>query len=149
MLDGNDFAFCGFSGNLNLNSTTPQTFSFAADASDRAAGLVMFFGSVGTNRPNSIEITVNGSTQTFSNPLNSGDGPQWDTFVQTTINIPAGATSLTVQAFSRDDTRPGICDANAPPLPASFAWIAAGLSVPPPEGCRRLVVPAPSHLHRP
>ena len=49
----------------------------------------------------------------------SGDGADWDT-INLEINIPAGETSLTVQAFSRDDLGTGN-------LPASFSWLGAGL----------------------
>jgi hypothetical protein len=42
-----------------------------------------------------------------------------------TVTIPAGATSMDVQAFSRSDGTSN--------LPASFNWIAAALSVPGPE----------------
>lgn len=130
--DGNDLAWIGFAP--PLDGTEPQTFNFAAAAVDRAADLSMFFGSVAIDdfRPNSIEVTVGGVTTIYSDLLGSNDGPQWDT-VNLTVNIPAGADSLTVQAFSRDDNNTG---AN----PASLSWIGAGLSVPPPpppggEGC--------------
>jgi hypothetical protein len=119
----------------------------------------MFFSSVqgpvsmgGTPRPTSIEVTVGGAVTVFSNILGSNDGDEWDT-VTLEIEIPAGATSLTVQAFSRDDggmslrsSRPvrddqyGYAGLLSADLPASLFWIAAGLSVPPEppsggEGC--------------
>ncbi len=126
--DGLDLAFINFAN--PLNSTVPQTFNFAAASVDRTANLAMFFGSVSNRgfRPNSIEVTTSGVTTTFSNLLASLDGPQWDT-LNLPINIPAGATSLTVQAFSRDDNNTGA-------LPASFSWIGASLAVPtePPDG---------------
>jgi hypothetical protein len=130
--DGLDLAFVNFPE--PRKSTVAQTFFFSPATVDRIANLSMFFGSVSNDglRPNSIEVTVAGVTTVYSDLLASNDGPQWDT-VNLTINIPAGADSLTVQAFSRDDNNTGA-------LPASFSWIGAGLSVPPPpppggEGC--------------
>ena len=70
-------------------------------------------------------MTVDGTTTLFSNELASLDGEEWDT-VNVGVNIPAGVSSLTVQAFSRDDNNTGN-------LPASFTWTAAGLSVAPQE----------------
>lgn len=130
ILDGLDLAF------INLDepqkSTIPQTFTFAPAVFDRVANFDLFFSSVSgrisgadADRPTSIEVTVGGTTTTFSNELASLDGEEWDT-VNVDFDIPAGASSLKVQAFSRDDNNTGN-------LPASFAWIAAGLSVLPPN----------------
>jgi hypothetical protein len=146
--DGNDLAFVNWEE--PRKSTVPQTFNFPAASATRTATLALFFASVqgdlsggGTPRPNSIEVRVDGSTIVYSNILGSGDGPEWDTAILQ-VEIPAGATELTVQAFSRDD------DAGASMavstliqnrielsnLPASLFWLVAGLSVPtePPEG---------------
>lgn len=129
--DGLDLAYVGFPD--PRRTTVPQTFNFASATVERTADLSMFFGSVSTGdfRPSSIEVTVAGTTTTFSDLLSSNNGPQWDT-VNLQVNIPAGADNLTVQALSRDDNNTGA-------KPASFSWIAAGLSVPPPppggEGC--------------
>jgi len=134
VLDGDDTAF--FLNPPPRDSTVPQTFSFGASGSDRTATLSMFFGSVqgqistgGPIRPNSIEVTVGGVTTVFSDLLGSNDGEEWDS-LNLLIDIPAGATSLTVQAFSRNDFGP-----NDDPLAASLSWVAAGLSVPLPEPC--------------
>lgn len=68
---------------------------------------------------------------TLVNELGSDDGEEWDT-LSIEIDIPAGANSVTVQAFSRDDLDTG-------ELPASFTWIGSVFSVvvedtpPPPE----------------
>ncbi len=125
--DGSDLAFINF--DPPLDTTVPQTFNFAAAASDRAATLDMFFSSVagdasgsGNERPSSIEVESGGVITTFSNILDSNDGQEWDT-LELLINVPAGATSLTVQAFSRDDL-------NTREKPASFAWNAAALTLP-------------------
>jgi len=127
--DGIDLAFINFSE--PRGSTIPQTFTFAAAPDMRTATLSLFFSSVagaistGNQRPTSIEVTVDGVTTTHSNILHSGDGEEWDT-VNLSVDIPAGTTSLTVQAFSRDDFGDG-----QDPLAASFAWIAAALSIVP------------------
>ena len=129
--DGNDLAFIYFTP--PLDSTAPQTFTFDAASMDRTATLSMFFSSVsveGEPRPSSITITVNGTTTTIccNEALRSNDGPEWDTLI-IDVDIPAGATMLTVEAKSEDLQNTGN-------LPASFAWNAAGLSVPvePPMG---------------
>ena len=133
--DGNDTAFVGFAP--PRMSTVAQTFGFAAAATDRTADLCMFFSSVsgsvstGTFRPSTIEVTVDaGPAQAFTNLLDSNDGEEWDT-VCLPILIPAGATSLTVQALSEDRDNIG-------GRPASFVWNASALSVPgdepPPPG---------------
>jgi hypothetical protein len=122
--DGIDTAFINFTG-VN-HDTAAQTFNFAAAGTARTANLAMHFASVseGGNRPTSIEVTVDGATTVYSNLLGSFDGGQWDS-LNLPINIPAGATSLTVQAFSRDDNGTG-----QNPLAASFVWVGASLSVP-------------------
>jgi hypothetical protein len=139
--DGSDYAFRSDLGGTPLRVTEPQEFLFAASAQNRMASLSLFFGAVagsvsgGTVRPNTIEITVAGATTELINVLNSVDGEEWDTVYQDAsidVPIPAGATSLTVQAFSDDRLGTGL-------LPASMVWVTAGLSVEvkiPPEGCR-------------
>ena len=133
--DGSDFAFINFAP--PLDATVAQTFNFAPASVDRFGSVDLFVGSVADDtgvygfRPSSFEVTVGGITATFSDQLNSVDLRYWDT-VNLPVTIPAGADSLTVQVFSRDDEvfAPGN-------LPASLAWLAAGLSVltPPPDLC--------------
>ena len=112
-----------------LDATVPQTFIFSPADAPRLATLDMFFSSVsGTGsglgfRPNAINITVGGVTDVLDNLLDSNDGEEWDT-LGLTVEIPAGATMLTVEAESVDNLGIG-------GTPASFAWSAAGLSVPP------------------
>ena len=129
--DGLDLAFINFPE--PRKSTIAQTFTFSSSPADRVGTLAMFFSSVagtastgGPLRPSSIDITVAGTTTTFSNQLDSNDGQEWDT-VNAAVTIPAGATSLTVQAFSRDDSGDG-----QDPLAASFTWTAAAFSI---QGC--------------
>ncbi len=155
--DGIDLAFINFAGPRQV--TVPQTFTFSAADMLRKATLSMFFSSVqgpvsmgGTPRATSIEVTINDITTIYSNILGSSDGPEWDS-KNLEIDIPAGATSLTVQAFSRDDgasTQVSIQSHRldglryhglmSDDLPASLFWLAGGLSIPPEppsgdEGC--------------
>jgi len=120
--DGLDLAFMPVSE--PQKSTVPQTFMFPASDTARVAQLDLFFGSVATNRPNQVVYTVGGVTTELDNILVDSDGPQWDTR-ELAIEIPAGATSLTVEAISADPLDTGF-------LPASLSWVTAGLSVPPP-----------------
>ena len=134
LVDGNDLAFRDFSP--PLDTTVPQTFTFPAGAGDRTVPLTLFASSVedGRYRPNLVTVESGGVIQTFTDPFANTSGSEWDTVVLQ-VNIPAGATSLTVQALS-DDHGTGV-------LPASFAWTAAALVVPrdtpppPPDGCTR------------
>ncbi len=135
--DGNDYAFRSDVPGDSLRTTVPQTFSFAPASVVRVGTVDLFIGSVADDsgmfgfRPSSFEVTVDGNTSTFSDQLNSNDGRYWDT-VNLVVEIPAGADSLTVQVFSRDDgvVAPGN-------LPASLVWLAAGFSVltPPKDLC--------------
>lgn len=58
----------------------------------------------------------------FDNYLDNNDGQEWDT-LKLTVDIPAQATELTVQALSEDRILNG-------GKPASFIWTAAALSIP-------------------
>ncbi|WP_206607868.1 hypothetical protein [Ferruginivarius sediminum] len=121
--DGADLAFVNFSP--PLDTTVPQTFTFDASAFDRVADLVMFFGSVADDRfrPSAVDITVSpgGVTTELVNLLGSNDGSEHDTVV-ISVAVPAGATMITVQAFSEDRESTGA-------LPASFIWNTAGVAV--------------------
>ena len=122
LLDGNDYAFWGYS-----ETTVAKTFAFETSLSDQTATLSMFFSSVagavsgGGFRTSSIEVTVAGptisTTTTYENLFNSWDGEEWDT-LNIDVNIPVGANSLTVQPLSSGATA------------ASFNWIVTALSVP-------------------
>jgi hypothetical protein len=135
LVDGNDLAFRDFAP--PLDTTVPQTFTFAASAVDRTVPLTMFAASVSDNtyRPNAVTVTSGASSQTFNDVFGSTDGPEWDT-VTLGVSIPAGATSLTVQALSTAVHAPG-------ENPASFVWLGAALAAPrdtpddPGDGCTR------------
>ena len=126
--DGNDFAYHAVSE--PFKTTNLQTFTFPSSDIPRTATLAMFFASVsgtasnGGFRPSAIEVTIDGLTTVFNNKLDSHDGEEWDTLNWDDVFIPAGATSLTVQAFSVDNE--GL---DGDPDPASFTWLTAGLSI--------------------
>ena len=130
--DGLDLAFVDFAP--TLDTTAPQTYTFAAAAADRTATLSLFAASVDDSRPrpNAVDVTIGGVTTRFTNPFGSNDGLEWDS-VDLTFVVPAGATSVTAQALSVGDGTGN--------LPASLAWIMGGLTVPtpppppPPGGC--------------
>jgi hypothetical protein len=125
--DGADFAYQPRSS--PHDTTVPQTFTFDTASTGRTGTLSMFFTSVsgttsgGGFRPSAIDVTINGSKQTFDNLLDSHDGEEADT-LNLDVTIPAGTTMLTVQALSVDNLNIG-------GSPASFLWTAAGLSIPP------------------
>ncbi len=124
LFDGLDLAFFDFAG--SLNSTVPKTFTFNAEDTGRVADLVVFAGSVGENRPNQIKVTTIDGDQIFNDVLGSDEGPLWDSHV-ILVDVPAGATELTVELISVNSNEP---------LGASMAWVGTGLSVPvtpPPE----------------
>ena len=87
-------------------------------------------------RPTAIELTtngMNGTTTVLDNLLDSVDGDEWDSFT-ISVDVPAKADSLTVQAFSVDNLGTGL-------LPASFDWLAAGFAIEPeepPGACGRM-----------
>lgn len=126
LVDGQDLAFFRFAS--PLDATVPQTFTFEAEETMRTGELLVVAGSVGVNRPNEIRVTTIGGVQSFPNELASVDGPLWDG-VLIAVEVPAGATSLTVEVISTESTDP---------LGASLNWLASGLSVPvtPHIGCR-------------
>ncbi len=123
--DGSDYAYCPFQD--PLDTTDPQTFSFASSTFERTANLSLSVGSVEEEndfRPNRIKVNVGADEILFENMLNSGDGEQWDTFTRE-VAIPAGATELTVEAISPPEFM-------GDPLCASLAWNTAALSIPQP-----------------
>lgn len=124
--DGSDLAFVNFAP--PLDTTAAQTFNFTASPDARQATIDMFAASVADDavRPNAVDITVGGVTTRIPNVFTSNRGSEFDV-ARLTVTVPAGATSLTVQALSVSDGTTN--------LPASFDWIAATLSIqPPPEG---------------
>jgi len=128
--DGTDTAFINFPD--PRKETVAQTYNFAAATAPRTAAISIFTGSikgqdlVSPLRPTTVEVTVNGGGPTiFFNQLGSNDGEEWDTLT-VDVDVPAAATSLTVQVFSKDVTASG-------ELPASLVWVASAMSLPPPQ----------------
>lgn len=124
IVDGIDLAYHAFPSPRDV--TVAQTFTFAASPNARLANVILFASSVsdGGHRPSSIEVTVGGTVHVFSDKFNNSDGPEWDTVNDLQVAVPAGVTSVTVQAFSRDDLGSG-------DDPASFAWLCGGLNIMP------------------
>jgi hypothetical protein len=119
--DGLDLAYFRFAP--PLDTTAPQTFTFPASASPRTATLSTMAGSAEMSRPDQLVISFApvGAPVVLDNPWQSNQGESWDA-LNSSIVIPAGATSMSVQALS----------AGSGANPASFAWNVAALSVPPP-----------------
>jgi hypothetical protein len=123
VLDGLDMAYFDFEP--TLDATVPQTFTFAGESADRMARMVIFAGSVGVGRPNSIKLTTSAGDDIRDNLLGSDDGLLWDTLCLTDILIPAGDTSVTVELISTITELDPVEDRGA-----SMAWVGAGLSIP-------------------
>ena len=122
--DGDDWTFEGFG-----LFTVPVTYNFAPAGTDRVGDLAMFFGSVSFQRPTVIEIRIDGLlVESLYDQLDTSDGPEWDTFLHS-IRIPAGASSLTVQAISHDSGLGAFAGA----IPASFVWMASAFTLAPEE----------------
>lgn len=119
MVDGLDIAY------INRpepgQTTVPQTFTFAPEDVDRVAEMGFFVGSVLRERPNVIRFHVAGEIIEHFNLLSSAQGLQWDA-LKVPVNIPAGASEITVEIQSESD--------GTDRLPASLTWINATLSVP-------------------
>lgn len=126
--DGVDLAYHGFPE--PRQNTIEQTFTFAPATMTRTANIIIFASSVESaasgedHRPDSVEVTVNGVKTIISNPLNSHDGDEWDT-LELQVDIPAGATTMSMRLFSRDDE-------NTTFNPASMSWIGVGFAIVPP-----------------
>jgi hypothetical protein len=129
LFDGSDYADINCPDDFNCQETVKRTFTFPAADTARDAELLMFFAGVtgaasgGGFRPSVIRIWVGAAPPIeLINEINNGDGEEWDT-IHVEFAVPAGETVVEVQAFSEDvdfEER----------RPASFNWIAAGLSVP-------------------
>jgi hypothetical protein len=121
--DGADFAIASLAA--PLNAVVPQTFNFPASTEARTGELVLFVADAaddpGRTRTSSISVESGGVTTVIDSTglIQSNDGAQWDT-VHLSVDIPAGATSATVEIISDGAD------------PASFIWVAAAINVPPP-----------------
>lgn len=133
--EGNDYAFFNNPDPVK-QVTVPQTFTFAAADEPRNAHLCFFTGSVSHNRPNVITVTIGGGAPVdYIDLMGTTNGDDWDTVTLNPV-IPAGVTSLTVEAKSEKGPGSVLTD-----IPASLVWVTAGLSIEPlpeepPAGCR-------------
>ena len=104
----------------------PQTFTFAPSESARTATLSTLAGSVkGPDlsgfRGSILQLTFDvGDSVEVANIWQSNQGLEFDS-EKSPITIPAGASSLTVQALS--------AVTGGATSPASFAWVGAALSI--------------------
>ena len=128
--DGVDLSFYEY--DEPRRSTVAQTYEFEASDQDRVATFTAFASSVFDDtptRPNLIRVTIGDyPPQDIQNPFSSNGGREWDT-LQTDVEIPAGVTSVSVQALSVPDGEH---------TPASLTWTVGALSIASPTG------PAPS-----
>jgi hypothetical protein len=128
--DGNDYVYINCTEENACTETVKKMFVFPAAATPRIAELTMFFTSVaGTasgadpTRPSVVRIWVGAAPPIeLVDQLASVDGEEWDT-LNLEFQVPAGVSTVEVQAFSEDSTGSGH-------LPASFKWLTAALSVP-------------------
>lgn len=122
--DGNDLAYYNFAP--PLDTTVEQNFTFEPETLSRAANLSMFFSSIFVEgkqfRPNVIEIKVGNILTEKIDVLSSNNGQEWDTLI-VPVDIPAGVTSLSVKALSKNK---GTTNGD----PASITWTVVALSVP-------------------
>lgn len=117
--DGVDVAYHKLEG--SLQRTEPQTIEFTPSMEARTLDLHVSVGSVGENRPHRMDVTVDGATTEFINPI-VDNGPEFGVaFV--TVDVPAGAESATVQLFSASD--------GTQRDPASLEWVGLAASFPP------------------
>ena len=125
--DGNDLAYFDFAA--PLDATVTQVFTFDPAPVDRTIDLSLFASSVAGpdfpgERPNVIEVIVDGNATRYQNLLGSFDGDEWDT-IELLIDLPAGVGSFSVQAISAND------NPQTDNRPASLAWLVAASAVPP------------------
>jgi LPXTG-motif cell wall-anchored protein len=122
--DGVDTAYIDFAP--PNDTTTEQTYTFDASSTDREATFTAFASSVFDStgeRPNALRVVIDGVETTLADPFSSDDGLEYDTY-ETTLTIPAGATTLTLQALSVDD--------GSGNQPASLVWTMGALALPAP-----------------
>jgi hypothetical protein len=120
--DGLDFAFDRVSDPTSEQEvTTPVVIPYAASGVARQADLFVAVGDPEPDRPDSIAVSDN---PTIENQLDESSGPEWDAD-QFLIDVPAGATSTTVQVISGP---PGL--GGLPGEPDSALWTLAVLRIP-------------------
>lgn len=124
VLDGVDTAFAEFPS--PRDTTVPQTYTFEAADVEREATFVAFASSVFDDgkRPNTLKVTIGDDEQVVTNPFKSTGGREYDAY-ELPLTIPAGVTSVTIQAISGPDDGSG-------ELEASLVWTMGALAIAPP-----------------
>ncbi|WP_156897107.1 DUF7467 domain-containing protein [Ferrimonas kyonanensis] len=126
-----------------LGSTVPVRFEFAPSGSERFANLSMFVASVegdgqtGNDRPSVVVIRVGDNPANEirdADALMSNQGDEWDDYIRN-VPIPAGVDFIEIEILSETDPYVDPLavlnpDGSKTIDPASFVWVAAGLSTP-------------------
>ncbi|MGE3077156.1 MAG: hypothetical protein AB7N24_20700 [Dehalococcoidia bacterium] len=123
--DGLDLAFENFKP--PLDAVVPQQFTLAPSGQDRSASLTLMVSGLdsriaGALRPSVVDVRVGAAHYTFQDQLGADGSDGWDLF-NLSFLVPSGATSLEVTVLSEGG--------GSALLPASFAWVLAGLQVQP------------------
>lgn len=145
LFDGHDAAWWerNYPGSVKfsetLGSTVPVRFNFAPSTSERFANLSMFVSSVegsgqtGDDRPSVVIIRVGNDAANEIKDVNvlmSNRGEEWDDYVRN-VPIPAGVDFVEVEILSQTDPLSDLNPDEPKTVdPASFVWLAAGLSTP-------------------
>jgi len=116
LFDGLDFAYGDDPTPGATRVTVPVVFQHGAPPVPRQAQLVLVFGDSEAGRPDRVDISNNPSQV---NTLDSSDGISWDSD-SLLINVPEGAASTTLQAFSEPVGQ----------NPDSLLWVLAALRLP-------------------
>ncbi|MCH8826345.1 MAG: hypothetical protein IIB16_05250 [Chloroflexi bacterium] len=99
VFSGLDFAFGRSDQVPAAQVTEPIIFNLNAADEDRIAEVIIFAGDATLTRPDRIDVTVDGTTDSIFDALAGADGPGWDTLT-TNVNVPSNSNSVTVQLFS-------------------------------------------------
>ena len=120
--DGNDFAV-GTNRANRCNITERQTFTFPPAPERRMAEVILLVGDhlPDSDRASALEVEIEmGPSMDFVNVLVGSEGRRLD-LIRIPIEIPAGATEVSVQLFSENRT-------GTPVRVSSFAWFFTGLN---------------------
>ncbi len=97
--DGSDFAFGDFPG--EFASTETQTYTFEPSDAERSAQLGFLVSGVQADRPNVIEVTIDGEVTRYADLLGSGAGAEWD-MLELDLTLPAGTSEVSARILSQD-----------------------------------------------
>jgi hypothetical protein len=127
VFDGLDFAF-DVDGIVTSEEerTEPVAFGYDAEGAARTGRIFVAVGDPEPDRPDSIALSDN---PTLENTLDESAGPEWDAD-EFDVNVPAGATSTSVQMISGP---PGLGE--LPGEPDSLLWTMAALRLPVNPAC--------------